>query len=202
MTQFMNPDEIEAALQEAFLRCDTASCPLSEQQKNILVQAVKNSHLNGHDTANPLEELTTEELKLFLQFVKTQEEKNYSWKVQLLNDWLHNRDSKQMQFIRERYGVQWLYRLERHHFDKFTNENIFKLKVGDRIEVCNALWEWVQENGPCTPEWFSCTVVKLYEVNTGEYAQVDCTIRFDNSGEYVIQGVYEWNHYNWRWLRD
>ena len=202
MTQVMNPDEIEAALQKAFLRCNTASCPLTEQQKNILVQAVKNSHLATSDTTNPLDEITAEELELFLQFVKTQEEKNSSWKVQLLNDWLHNRDSKQVQFIRERYGVQWLYRLEPHHFDKFKNENIFKLKVGDRIQVCNALWEWVQENGPCAPEWFSCTVVKLDEISTGEYPQTDCIVRFDNSHEYVIPGIYEWNNYNWRWPRD
>ncbi|HEY9646662.1 MAG TPA: hypothetical protein V6C88_09845, partial [Chroococcidiopsis sp.] len=27
-----------------------------------------------------------------------------------------------------------------------------------------------------------------------------CTVRFDNGMEYEIQGVYEWNRYNWRWL--
>ncbi|MEO0968490.1 MAG: hypothetical protein AAFX80_09150 [Cyanobacteria bacterium J06639_18] len=196
----MNPDEIEAALKVAFFRCDTASCPLTEQQKNILVEAVKNSHSGASNSANPLEELTSEELELFLQFVKSQEEQNFSWKAQLLNDWLHNRNSQQVQFIRDRYGVQWLYRLEPHHFNQFKNENIFQLKIGDRIQVCNALWEWVQENGVCPPEWFSCTVVKIDEVGTDEYPQTDCIIRFDDDNEYVIQGIYEWNRYNWRWL--
>ncbi len=198
----MNPDEIEAALQAAFLCCDTSSCPLTEQQKNILVQAVKNPHLGASYTTNPLDQLTTEELELFLQFVKTQEEKNFSWKAQLLNDWLHNRESEQVEFIRKRYGIQWLYRIELHHFNQFKSEDIFKLKKGDRIEVCNALWEWVQEKGTCTPEWSSCTVVKINEVSTGEYPQTDCTVCFEDSYEYVIQGIYEWNRYNWRWLEN
>jgi hypothetical protein len=200
----MTPDEIETALQTAFKRCDVASCPLSEMQKQILLQVVKqipgNSAARMSDIANPLDELAPEELLLFLQFVKSEEQQNRNWKVQLLNDWLHNQDSGSVQFIRERYGLQWLNQVEPHHFDKYADfEDALKLRVGDRIEISNALWEWVQDDGPCKREWFSCIVIQLNETSNGTDSSSNCTVRFHNGSEFEISGVYDWNRYNWRW---
>src|SRR5579883_464369 len=201
----MSPDEIEVALQAAFYRCDAASCPLTDTQKEILLQVIEkikgNSHSGFSDNNNPLDDLTSEELQAFLQFVTTQEEQKRSWKAQLLNDWLHQNDSGSVEFIRMRYGLQWLNRLETYHFDKYSLETIHNLKEGDQIEVCNALWEWVQENGPCQPEWFLCTVIRIDEINNDDCSSTNCIIRFQNGAEYEIQGIYEWNQYNWRKLQ-
>ncbi len=126
-------------------------CPLTDTQKHILLQVVKqiqkNLNYQVSDIANPLDELTTEELAALLQFVKIDTEINHTWKAQLLNDWLLGQDSGNVQFIRHRYGLQWLNRVELCHFDKYVvNEDALRLKVGDRIEVCNRLWEWVQQD--------------------------------------------------------
>ncbi len=202
----MTPDEIKAALQAAFKSCDVASCPLTETQKQILLQVVEqtqgNSNFGVLEIANPLDELTPEELAAFLQFVKLQEQYNGNWKAQLLNDWLHDDDSGEVQFIRERYGLQWLNRLQSYHFDKYVYfEDALKIKVGDRIEISNAMWEWVQDNGPCKREWFSCVVLQVEEISNGNDSFSNCIVRFNNGAEYQIQGIYEWNRYNWRWYK-
>ncbi|MBD2184744.1 hypothetical protein H6S82_14145 [Planktothrix sp. FACHB-1355] len=202
----MTKEEIEAALQAAFDRCDAASCPLTETQKQILLQVAENltriqSQPSGDrspSSTNPLDELTDNEQETFLEFVREQEREDRSWKFQLMNDWLNNRTSGEVQFIRDRYGLQWLNRVKQEHLAEYierTPDEILKLKVGDRIEVSNSLWEWVQENGPCSREWVSCTVIKVDEID----GNTTCTIRFDNGSEYEIQGIYEWNRYNWRW---
>jgi hypothetical protein len=200
----MTPDEIETALQAAFNSCDAASCPLTDIQKQILLQVVEqiqgNSKSRTSDVANPLDELTPEELEIFLQFVKTQEQQNRTWKVQLLNDWLHENDSGEVKFIRQRYGLQWLNRVQSCHFDKYSYfEDALKLRVGDRIEVSNAMWEWVQDDGPCKREWFGCIVLEVNEISNGDDSSTNCIVRFYSGAEYEIQGIYEWNRYNWRW---
>ncbi|MEH2116803.1 hypothetical protein [Nostoc sp.] len=199
----MTPDEIEAAMFAAFNDCNAASCPLTDTQKQILLQVVEQIQGNtsgASGIANPLDELNPEELEVFLQFVKDEEQLNRTWKVQLLNDWLLENDSGRVQFIRQRYGLQWLNRVESYHFDKYSYfEDALKLRVGDRIEVSNALWEWVQEDGPCKPEWFPCMVIKVEEISNGDDSSTNCVVRFFNGAEYEIQGMYEWNRYNWRW---
>ncbi|MEH2323100.1 MAG: hypothetical protein V7K32_05920 [Nostoc sp.] len=200
----MTPDEIEASMLAAFNDCDAASCPLTDTQKEILLQVVEliqgNSPYRASTIANPLDELTPEELEAFLQFVKDEEQLNRTWKVQLLNDWLQQNDSGRVQFIRQRYGLQWLNRVESYHFDKYSYfEDALKLRIGDRIEVSNALWEWVQEDGPCKREWFPCMVIKVEEISNGDDTSTHCVVRFFNGAEYEIQGIYEWNRYNWRW---
>ncbi|HLO83982.1 MAG TPA: hypothetical protein VK203_03060 [Nostocaceae cyanobacterium] len=203
----MTPDEVEAALQSAFRECAAAGCPLTDMQKQILLQVLEQVQENFStgvlDPANPLDELTSEELEALLQFVKSQQEQNNgAWKVRLMNDWLLEQDSGQVQFIRDRYGLQWLNRVESYHFEQYSLiEDAVKLRVGDRIEVCNALWEWVQDQGPCQREWFPCMVIQVNEVNNGAGKTTSCTIRFYNGTEYEIQGVYEWNRYNWRWTQ-
>ncbi len=212
----MTPAEIEAALQVAFNRCDAASCALSNRQKQILLQVVEElTHLpvglpdmkaasSESDTANPLDDLTPDERQIFLQFVLAHEQQNRPWKIQLLNDWLQDCDSGSVQFIRDRYGLQWLDRIKPVHFAKYAEideEEALKLKVGDQIEVSNALWEWVQETGPCSREWFLCTVIQVDETGNGAGSST-CIIRFNNGAEYEIQGIYEWNRYNWRWSEE
>lgn len=209
----MNPAEIEAALLEAFNRCDIACCPLTKQQQQILLLMVlelmpcaslAQGDLEGAAT-NPLDELTPEQCQNFLQFVKEQEQQKRSWKIQLMNDWLQEQDSGAVQFIRAQYGLLWLNRIKPFHFTKYAgldSEEPLKLKVGDRIEVCNALWEWVQENGPCSRQWLSCTVIHVDETRDIEGISTNCIIRFNNGDEYEILGVYQWNRYNWRWAQD
>lgn len=208
----MTPAEIKAAMQAAFNRCDVASCPLSEQQKQLLLQAIAELTRNPEqlqesgrlqsESSNPLDELTPAQRRSFLLFVKEQEQQNRPWKIQLMNDWLQERDSGAVQFIRDRYGLPWLNRIKPSHFTKYTDINAgepLKLKVGDRIEVSNGLWEWVQENGPCKPEWVACTVIQVKETSNGNGASTSCIIRLNNGDEYEIQAVYQWNRYYWRW---
>ncbi len=186
----MTPADLEAALQAAFSRCDISFCPLSEEQKLIMLQVAEELSGQKASTDNPLDELSPEQRQSFWQYIQVQEQQNRSWKAQLLNDWLQERDSGEMQFIRDAYGFAWLNRIRPVHIAKYAQE-VLKLKIGDRIEVSNALWEWVQENGPCSREWFLCTVIAVDDTS--------CLIRFSNGAEYQIQGVYSWNRYNWRW---
>ncbi|HEY9821452.1 MAG TPA: hypothetical protein V6D35_11840 [Candidatus Sericytochromatia bacterium] len=210
----MTPAEIEAVLKVAFIQCETALCPLSDQQKQILLQLVvasvtrealvssANDDSDG-EIGNPLDELTAEQRQALLQFVKEQEKQERPWKIKLLNDWLHDRNSGTVQFIRDSYGPQWLNRIKPVHlaqyFEAETSSESLRLKVGDRIEVSNGLWEWVQDEGPCSREWFTCTVVQLSQRTDTDNSYYSCVIRFDNGGEYEIQGIYQWNRYNWRW---
>jgi hypothetical protein len=53
---------------------------------------------------------TAEQRQDLLEFVKEQEKQEYPWKIKLLNDWLHDRNSGTVQFIRDSYGPQWLNR--------------------------------------------------------------------------------------------
>lgn len=199
--------EIEAALQAAFNQCVAENCPLTQQQKDILIEIagtlIQSAQLlSGPSGVNPLDELTPEERQALLQFAKQQDRLNRPWKTKLLNDWLHNRDSGPVQFIRDRYGPQWLNRVKPVHLAKYYDQAAevgLKLKVGSHIEVCNALWEWVQNDDSQSREWFSCTVVGLYEASDEDYTYTNCLIRFENGAEYEIQGIYEWNHPNWRW---
>jgi hypothetical protein len=209
----MTPSEIEAVLQVAFTQCDAAFCALTEQQKKIILQVVaqeciriqsgnSESASGEADLTNPLDSLHPEQREALLQFIKEQQQENRPWKIQLLNDWLHDRDSGSVQFIRDRYGPQWLNRIQQihlaHYFEQDIDERL-KLKIGDRIEVSNRLWEWVQETGACSPEWFLCTVIGLSEATHNEHTATNCLIRFDSGMEYEIQGIYEWNSYYWRW---
>lgn len=229
----MTPPELEAALEAAFNLCDTAQCPLSDPQKQILRQALQDAiqtradvnrsddsaltlELNSQDTEasnqeNPLDRLSPEERQALLEFVRSQEGQGLPWKMTLLNDWLQGNDSGPVQFIRDRYGVQWLDQIKPIHlasYDGLAPSEMVKLKAGDRIEVTNGLWEWVQEDGPCSREWFPCTVIRvntLASENNSNLAEpgaqsASCVIRFDSGAEYEIQGIYDWNRPNWRWL--
>ncbi|MBD3881204.1 hypothetical protein IFO70_05505 [Phormidium tenue FACHB-886] len=210
MTPF--DSELEAALQEAFRECDAIGSPLEIRQKQILLQALTRFVAQADSCAivpppssnpNPLDDLTPEQRRLLLHFIQEQNQKKRPWKAQLLNDWLHSRDSGEMQFIRQRYGLQWLEQVQPLHIAQYADEIAMLLQVGERIEVSNCLWEWIQPNDRENQEWFVCTIIGIAEVNepdanTTRDSYTSCTIRFDNGMEYEIQGVYEWNRYNWR----
>ncbi|HEY9698794.1 MAG TPA: hypothetical protein V6D10_16135 [Trichocoleus sp.] len=207
----MSPLELEAALRTAFGECVNAGCPLTAAQQQILLQALLNplpqsaSEAIGSTSSNPLNDLTRSQRQSFLRFIQAQNQQNRSWKAQLLNDWLQGNDSGEMQFIRERYGLQWLEQVQPVHIAAYADEISMMLSVGDRVEVSNGLWEWVQDDGPCSREWFPCTVVALSggsSASGADSSQTSCTVRFSNGLEYEIQGVYEWNRYNWRWPKE
>jgi len=231
----MTPADIEAILREAFGTCEAIGYPLEAVQKQVLLrsllEALKSSAQASSNTAvesversnlpNPLDELTVEQRQILLRFIQGQTRENSSWKVQLLNDWLNNRDSGEMQVFRQQYGLQWLEQIQSIHIAQYADEVGMNLKVGDRIQVCNRLWEWVQNDDPDNQEWLLCTVIHLTashpsEIQStetqskagereelgGDRSPMSGTVRFDNGMEYEIQGIYEWNRYNWRWVKD
>jgi hypothetical protein len=218
----MTQAEIEALLQAAFNQCEAAGYPLGVEQQQILLNSARagieansqpiapaNSSGETDESNNPLDELTPDQRRTFLEFVRGQKGEDVSWKAQLMNDWLAGRESGELQFIRDRYGIQWLDRIQPVHLARYSEELAMNLKVGDRIEVSNSLWEWVQEDGPCQREWIACTVVSVSEapenmpmVPPSYRGYTSCTVRFNNGMEYEIQGVYEWNRYNWRWMEN
>jgi len=197
--------EIEAALMAAFNQCDATDCTLTAAQVMILRQALGLVGTDQNAVANPLEVLSIEERQLFLSFVRDQASQNRSWKTTLLNDWLQGQGSGDVQFLRDRYGLQWLEQVKPIHladYDGLNESELWKLKVGDRVEVTNGLWEWVQDEGPCSREWFLCTVIGILEGEAnsdGQNRHASCIVRFDSGTEYEIQGIYEWNRPNWRW---
>lgn len=225
----MTPADIAAAVQAIAQRCDASACPLTEAQKQLLRQVLFEQFqrfLSGAGSGieqgsaddqanNPLEQLTSTERRTLLKFIREQDREGQSWKTMLLNDWLQGRDSGPVQFIRDRFGIAWLEQVQATHiaaYDTWDNETL-QLKVGDRIEVSNGLWEWVQENGPCPREWFACTVVAIREPledtatsdhvgqdNPSQLRSTSCVVRFDSGAEYEIQGIYDWNRPNWRWM--
>ncbi|WOB42826.1 hypothetical protein HNI00_06445 [Thermoleptolyngbya oregonensis NK1-22] len=241
----MTPAEIEAALRVAFDACDAEGYPLSLEQQSLLLQLVAQQLDNGEAWStsysavsdrdkprdkpedslnNPLDALTIDQRRAFLDYVQEAQASGRSWKAQLLNDWLRGNDSGPVQFVRDQFGLNWLEQVRPVHLAAYA-EAALRLKVGDRIEVANSLWEWVQDDGPCSREWFPCTVISVNEPapresangesassqsassepeTTGtseasEIRQASCCVRFDNGMEYEIQGIYEWNRYNWRW---
>jgi hypothetical protein len=235
----MTPAEIEAALRVAFEACEAEGYPLTVEQQSLLLQLVARQLENGEISPalrpkassanepeeildNPLDALTADQRQAFLNYVRETQENGRSWKAQLLNDWLRGDDSGPVQFVRDQFGLNWLERVRPVHLAAYA-ESALRLKVGDRIEVANSLWEWVQDDGPCSREWFPCIVIAvnesaIHESANGEAATSEaatasspeasetrwasCCVRFDNGMEYEIQGVYEWNRYNWRWAAE
>lgn len=193
----MERAEIETALKAAFLQCESHLVPLNEQQKEILLQAFLDTETLV--SGNPLDELTGQERETLLEFIRERERENLSWKGSILNDWLNDRSSGTVQFIRERYGLSWLNRVQPLHWQEYlqrvglTRE---KLQIGDAIEVSNGLWEWVREDDPDSREWYPCQVIGLRDEDESDLAS--CTVRFETGEEFEIQGIYQWNRVNWR----
>lgn len=179
----MSESELDLLLQKAFEQCERLGHPLDPEQKEIL-----RSTLHQETRTNPLEQLGEEQRQAFLQFAQSEPD----WKTSLLNDWLQNRDSGAMQFVRDQYGLTWLNSILPEDLAAYRDQDT-RLQIGDRIEVSNTLWEWVQTGDE---EWYACMVIQLTEAESLQNTR--CTIRFENGQEYEIQGVYDWNRSNWR----
>ena len=179
----MSDFDLDAILQEAFQKCDRLGHSLSEEQKWILTQELRGAIL---PTYNPLDQLTDDQRQALLQFVQSE---GQNWKISLLNDWVQNRDSGSVQFVRDSFGMQWLETITSAHLAEYDKDEEMKLQVGDRIEVSNALWEWVAQDE--NRDWFSCVVIGMNNDSA--------TLRFDNGNEFDLQGIYDWNRPNWRW---
>jgi hypothetical protein len=215
----MTKTELEAVLEAVLVQCYSAGHPLNDDQRQILEQVMVARLLEADpaDTTlrdvteagnhyNPLDEMTSEHRQALLDFIRLKDGQTQAWRTQLLNDWVQGNDSGELQFIREQYGPQWLNRVEPAHLAKYLDAESLSLQVGDRIEVSNGLWEWVQDDGPCPREWVNCTVIGIHDVANDSrttppsYRQsTTCVVRFETGREFEIQGVYEWNRYNWRW---
>jgi len=193
----MTPSELETALLSAFRQCAAKGEPVSDRQRQIILEAMLAILPVGENSSNPLDQLTATEQQALLVFVQQQEAAGKDWKATILNDWLREQDSGSVQFVRLKYGLEWLQQVAPKHLGQYDDSESLQLKVGDRIEVNNGLWEWVQEEGPCQREWFPCTVISV-QPNPDDN-QVVCTVRFEDGSEYEIQGVYDWNRPNWRW---
>ncbi|MDB9434696.1 hypothetical protein [Microcystis aeruginosa] len=196
----MDRDEIETTLKAAFLQCEALFCPLNEQQKEILLEVFfeRNSLADG----NPLDELTSMQREILLEFILKQERENLAWKSSLLNDWLNDRPSGAVQFIRDRYGLAWLNTIKPIHWQEYLQKLRLtreKLQVGDAIEVSNGLWEWIPADAADSCDWFPCEVIEVKE-SEDDSPPVSCRIRFQNGEEWEIQAIYRWNRPNWRFL--
>ncbi len=196
----MDYQQIQSLLEEILHRCEQGQNPLSQQQREVIEQVLLETFTDSnHDLPNdenPLDELTSQQLEALLEFIIEQGEQ--SWKSRLLNDWLQQRDSGKVQFLRDEYGPQWLNRVQPHHVTPYLETATPALNIGDRIEVSNLIWEWVQDDNPDNQDWYPGTVIDLSE---GEYQgrryQI-CLIRFDNGQALEIPGIYQWNQYHWR----
>lgn len=210
----MSPAEVYALLNAAFRQCDQQGFPLTARQQVVFMElaatllgAMPDEGEAIAAIANPLDELTDDERQALLSFITHQDNKGARWRATLLNDWLQGNNSGAVQFIRERYGPLWLDRVTDAHVNQYLNQSPSipqqrQLKVGDRIEVSNRLWEWVQEGTPCDEEWFACTIISLSMPSESDPqpSTVNGVVRFDNGMEYEIQGMNAWNSYSWRWL--
>ncbi|AFZ45770.1 hypothetical protein PCC7418_3663 [Halothece sp. PCC 7418] len=200
----MDYQDIQSVLETIISRCEQGKTPLSQQQAEILQQVLMETLTSSTEELpndnNPLDELTSDQREALLAFIVEQGER--PWKARILNDWLQGRDSGNVQFLREDYGPQWLNRVQPYHVAQYLEysdraENV-QLKVGDRVEVSNLLWEWVQDDDPENQDWYPCTVVSLSQGEYNGHRYQNCTIRFDNGAEWEIPGIYQWNRYYWR----
>lgn len=194
-----NP-ELETLLEILIRECNLVGHPLDEAQQQVLLQTLSKWFVNtAPSQVNPLDQLTPDQQQALIRFIQTQQNQGKDWKSVLLNDWLQNRDSGSVQFVRDIYGLPWLESITPAHLEAYLDEDHLRLNVGDRIEVCNALWEWVQDDGPCCREWFPCTVIGIKEATNPKESRG--LVRFDNGSEFEIQGLYDWNRPNWRTLQ-
>ena len=197
---------LQQALEAAFRQCGTAGMALNDVQRQILQQVTQTvllKALSNPDIAdsdeNPLELLTEEQRQTLLDFVVECDRTAQDWKTVLFNDWLQGRESGQVQFLRDRYGFEWINRVQRQNIAAYTQTDEPELRMGDRIEVSSRLWEWIPEDLGEEPEWLPCTVVNLTQLDDIEIT-LNGTVQFENGVELEIQGLNDWNKNNWRRL--
>jgi hypothetical protein len=197
----MDQDEIETTLKAAFLQCEALFCPLNEQQKEILLEVFFEQ--NSLSAGNPLDDLTSTQREILLEFILAQEREKLAWKSSLLNDWLNDRPSGTVQFIRDQYGLAWLNSIKPIHWQEYLQKLRLtreKLQIGDAIEVSSGLWEWIPTDNPDGCEWFPGRVIDLIESEDDSFP-ASCRLCLETGEEIEIPGVYQWNSGNWRFIQ-
>lgn len=195
---------LEQALQGAFRQCDSAGLPLNEAQRQIVQQVTLTLLLQALvdpialEEENPLASLSEEQRSLLLDYVAQCDRQGQDWKTVLFNDWVEGRSSGAVQFLRDRYGFDWIQRLQPVHLGMYREDETAALGVGDRIEVSSRLWEWIPEELGEEPEWMSCTVIHLDEVQDADKTYCNGVVRFESGLELEIMGLNDWNRSNWR----
>jgi hypothetical protein len=196
---------LEQALEAAFRQCAIAGMALNDVQRQILQQVTQTVLLKALTSPdaidpeeNPLDALTEDQRQTLLDFVIECDRNTQDWKTILFNDWLQGRDSGPVQFLRDRYGFDWINRVQRQDIAAYTEDNEQGLRVGDRLEVSSRLWEWIPEDLGEEPEWLPCVLVNLTPPEELE-ATLNGTVQFENGVELEIQGLNDWNKNNWRY---
>ncbi|WP_404787388.1 hypothetical protein [Altericista sp. CCNU0014] len=194
------------ALEAAFRQCGSAGLALNDVQRQILQQVTQTvllKALSDPDAVdldeNPLDALTEDQLQTLLGYVAECDRDGRDWKTTLFNDWLQGRDSGQVQFLRDRYGFDWIDRVRPRDIAAYTDSVAAELQIGDRLEVSSRLWEWIPEDLGEEPEWIVCTLVNLTpSPDETDPTHINGTVQFENGLELEIQGLYDWNKSNWR----
>ena len=196
---------LEQALEAAFRQCGTAGMALNDVQRQILQQVTQTILLKALTSPdaidpeeNPLDALTEDQRQTLLDFVTECDRNTQDWKTVLFNDWLQGRDSGSVQFLRDRYGFDWINRVQRQDIATYTKDDEQELRIGDRLEVSSRLWEWIPEDLGEEPEWLPCVLVNLIQPDNLE-ATLNGTVQFENGVELEIQGLNDWNKSNWRY---
>jgi hypothetical protein len=196
---------LEQALEAAFRQCATAGMALNDVQRQILQQVTQTvllKALTSPDAVdpleNPLDTLTEDQRQTLLDFVTECDRNTQDWKTVLFNDWLQERDSGPVQFLRDRYGFDWINRVQRQNIAAYTEGDEPELRIGDRIEVSSRLWEWIPEDLGEESEWIVCTLVNLTAPDSTEATSITGTVQFENDLVLEIQGLNDWNKGNWR----
>ncbi len=202
--------QVQNALQAAFRQCETVGSPLNDVQKQVIQQVTQTLLLKAivdptqslEPSANPLADLLPDQRQAFLDYVTECTLKDQDWKTALFNDWVEGRHSGTVQFLRDRYGLDWVNQIQPQHLVTYVATPLSALNVGDRIEVSSRLWEWIPEQTNEEPEWVVCTLIELYETQDTEISHLDGTVQFANGMELAITGLNEWNQNNWRWPQE
>jgi hypothetical protein len=196
---------LEQALEAAFRQCATTGMALNDVQRQILQQVTQTvliKALTNPDAVdpddNPLDTLTEDQRQTLLDFVAECDRNAQDWKTILFNDWLQGRDSGPVQFLRDRYGFDWINRVQRQDIDAYAEAKEQALKIGDRIEVSSRLWEWIPEDLGEEPEWIVCTLIDLTQPDSTGATPISGTVQFGNDLVLEIEGLNDWNKGNWR----
>jgi hypothetical protein len=193
------------ALETAFRQCGTAGMALNDVQRQILQQVTQTVLIKAllnpdavDPDENPLDALTEDQCQALLDFIAECDRTTQDWKTILFNDWLQGKDSGPVQFLRDRYGFDWIDRVKRQNIDAYAEAEEQELKVGDRLEVSSRLWEWIPEDLGEEPEWIVCTLINLTQPDRGEATTITGTVQFENDLVLEIEGLHDWNKGNWR----
>jgi hypothetical protein len=196
---------LEQALEAAFRQCATAGMALNDVQRQILQQVTQTVLIKALTTPdeidpdeNPLKTLTEDQRQTLLDFVTECDRNAQDWKTTLFNDWLQGRDSGSVQFLRDRYGFDWIDRVRRQDITTYAETEEQELKIGDRLEVSSRLWEWIPEDLGEEPEWIVCTLINLTYPDSIVTTPISGIVQFENDLVLEIEGLNDWNKGNWR----